>query len=760
MAEVDAGFKTLEWLSGDIIAFLVPFIPLLPYIAMILILLIGPTKKNYRTNAWIGVVANFIAWLISMLVFVVWFGQYLADPEAGFPVVQVNVFPWLEGLGWKIEAALLIDILSVIMIVLVSSLALLIQIYGVAYMDGEEGTKSGRYNAEISLFVGSMLLLSLSANFLLFFIGWELMGVCSYLLIGFFTKKEETDEKTGKYINKPASAAKKAFMITKLGDILLMSGFMLLFFQMLSSGVSEPLNFLATRDAMAKATIMSTDMQNLIALLIFGGAIGKSAQFPLHIWLPDAMEGPTTVSALIHSATMVKAGVFLVARSYYIFEGTQALVFVGVIGAFTALFAATMAFVATDIKRVLAYSTISQLGYMFLGLGAYSLTAGMFHLISHSIFKCLLFLGAGSIIHAVHSNDMRDMGGLSKYLPKTRIAFLAGGLGLAGIIPANGFFSKDAVIGMAFAKGLESGDIIYTLMGLSGLITALLTGFYFFRMYYRVFDGEFKPKTAHEPQPVTAGSGGHNDTHNEPDVHSTHGLPHESPNLMTIPLIILAALVFILGFLSFEGFLSNVIQSFGGSAFSLLGNINILNEHVLGELLHKWLLPSAHPTEIVLTSWVGYLWTIALTFAIIGLVLAWQMYSPGKALVGFQQRLVQNSFIKKIDALLVNKYYMDDLFLGLATFFRDGVGQGFLIVDDTADVIIDGIGRKTAKFCEYAVEVDENVIDGTVRYISRKIFGLAGRFRNMQSGVLQSYLSTLALGIVIILILGITIILI
>ncbi|MHA2279211.1 MAG: NADH-quinone oxidoreductase subunit 5 family protein [Candidatus Kariarchaeaceae archaeon] len=404
------------WLSGDLIDLLVPFVPILPYLAMFAIIFTGLFMKNYKINAWIGVVANLGAWLISMLVFIVYVSEFVANGE--FPIREINVFTWLEGSGWEINASFLVDGLSVIMIALVSTLALLIQLYGVAYMDGEEGTKSGRYNAEISLFVGSMLLLSLSANFMLFFIGWELMGVCSYLLIGFFTKKEEKDTK-GNKVNKPASAAKKAFMITKIGDILLMSGFMLFFWQMLSvSGLHNPLNFLETKSAMLASTapIMSETMQTLIALLIFGGAIGKSAQFPLHIWLPDAMEGPTTVSALIHSATMVKAGVFLVARTYYIFEGTQALLFVGVIGAFTAIFAASLAFVATDIKRVLAYSTISQLGYMFLGLGAVSLTAGMFHLISHSVFKCLLFLGAGSIIHAVHSNDMNDMGGLRPYL--------------------------------------------------------------------------------------------------------------------------------------------------------------------------------------------------------------------------------------------------------------------------------------------------------------------------------------------------------
>ncbi|OLS27404.1 MAG: F(420)H(2) dehydrogenase subunit L [Candidatus Heimdallarchaeota archaeon LC_3] len=727
--------SSVEWLSGDLIDLLVPFIPILPFLAMFLIIFAGMFKKNYKLNVWIGVLANLGAWLISMLVLVVWFTEYLGDKNAGFPVKEVVMFNWLEGTGWEIKAAFLVDALSVIMISLVSTLTLLIQIYGIAYMKGEEGTKSGRYNAEISLFVGSMLLLALSSNFLLFFIGWELMGVCSYLLIGFFTKKEETNEK-GEKINKPASAAKKAFMITKVGDILLMAGFMLFFWQMFTAGVDAPLNFLATQAQMSSENYqMNESIQILIALLIFGGAIGKSAQFPLQIWLPDAMEGPTTVSALIHSATMVKAGVFLVARTFYIFEGTDALLFVGVVGAFTAIFAATLAFVATDIKRVLAYSTISQLGYMFIGLGSYSLTAGMFHLISHSIFKALLFLGAGSIIHSVSSNDMKDMGGLRKYLPKTHITFLIGGLGLTGIIPFNGFFSKDSIIGVAFQKGMDSGNIIYTLMGFSALITALLTGFYFFRLYFRVFSGERE------------------EDHN---VDHEHGLPHESPNLMTIPLMILAGLVIITGILSLDGFVANVlvtlgILSFGvGEAITLVGNFNLFNEHVLGELLHYWLLPQGHATEIDLGSWLGFLWIFALGFAIIGIILAWQMYSPGKRLTGFKASFVSSGFAKSIDNLLVQKYYMDDLFLGFATFFKDGVATGFLVLDNTTDAIIDGIGKKTVNLCDLAVTADDTLIDGTVRFLSNSVFRLAGKFRTWQSGVLQSYVSSLSSGLIII----------
>jgi NADH:ubiquinone oxidoreductase subunit 5 (subunit L)/multisubunit Na+/H+ antiporter MnhA subunit len=354
---------------------------------------------------------------------------------------------------------------------------------------------------------------------------------------------------------------------------------------------------------------------------------------------------------------------------------------------------------------------------MFLGLGAVSLTAGMFHLISHSVFKCLLFLGAGSIIHAVHSNDMNDMGGLRPYLKRTHITFLIGGLGLAGIIPANGFFSKDAVIGMSLQ---------------------LLTGFYFFRMYFRVFSGEYNKTKKEEP------------AHEEKD----HGLPHESPNLMTIPLMVLAGLVVVTGILSLEGFISNVLVTLGLLSFGegdlitlFFGNVNLLNEHVLAEGLHYW---TAHPTHIDLHSLLGWLWVVALGLALLGVFLAWQMYSPGRRLNGFRDSFVQSSITQGIDSLLVNKYYLDDLVLGLATFFREGVADGFLVLDNTTDYIIDGIGRKTADFCDYAVQADDSIIDGAVRYLSNSTFRLAGRIRKWQSGVIQSYVSSISFGILII----------
>ncbi|MFV2015424.1 MAG: NADH-quinone oxidoreductase subunit L, partial [Candidatus Heimdallarchaeota archaeon] len=492
-------------------------IPLLPFIAGFIILFIGAKRQNENLNHDISIIANLGAFLIALLLFSMQFIELIST--GSMKTIEIIFLDWVPPLvGWSVSIGFLIDPLSTVMFTLVSFIALLIQIYGKAYMRGEKGVKSGRYNAEISIFVGSMLLLTLSANYIIFFIGWELMGLFSFLLIGFFLDKDVKDNKD-EIKNAPASAAKKAFLVTKVGDVLLLAGFSLIFYFMVSNGVDKPLNFLAIRE---NIDLINPQWQNLIALLIFGGAVGKSAQFPLHIWLPDAMEGPTTVSALIHSATMVKAGVFLIARNFFIFEGTDVLLLVGLIGAFTAILAATMAFVANDIKRVLAYSTISQLGYMFLALGAGSLTGGMFHLISHSFFKALLFLSAGSVIHAVHSNDMWKMGGLKEKMPWTFRSMVAGSLGLSGFIFFNGFYSKDAVILAAGLKYFETNNLIYGFMFTAGLFTALMTGFYTFRMIFTVFYGG--PRY---------------------DKELVH--PHESPNLMKYPLIILGSIVLITG---------------------------------------------------------------------------------------------------------------------------------------------------------------------------------------------------------------------
>jgi NADH-quinone oxidoreductase subunit L len=703
-------------------------IPLLPYLAAFVILYVGAKKQNEKLNHNIGIIANVIAFAVALLLFSVQFFELITNGH--MKTIEIIFLDWVPPLlNWSVSIGFLIDPLSTIMFTLVSFLTLLIQIYGKAYMKGEKGTKSGRYNAEISLFVGSMLLLALSANQIMFFIGWELMGLSSYLLIGFFLDKDEKNEKN-EIKNAPASAAKKAFIVTKIGDVLFLAGFSLLFYFMITNTgdtVSKPLNFLQIRDNIG---VINAQWRDIIALLLFGGAVGKSAQFPLHIWLPDAMEGPTTVSALIHSATMVKAGVFLVARNYYLFEGTQTLLLVGFIGAFTAILAASLAFVSDDIKRVLAYSTISQLGYMFLGLGAGSLTGGMFHLISHSFFKSLLFLGAGSVIHAVHSNDMWKMGGLKDKMPWTFRTMVVGALGLSGIIFFNGFYSKDAVILAAAVQYFETNNIIYGFMFFAGLVTALMTGFYTFRMIFTVFYS--KPR------------------YNTEQIH-----PHESPSYMRYPLIILGSIVIITGILSTEGLISNILSALGIiKGFTILGNLNLFNESVLEGLFETWYL-SAETVIPHIPAGSEILFKIilpftALTLAVTGIFLAYQMYAPNGKIQNFPKSVNSNRVGGVFATILKQKYYLDHLYVKIAHFIRDGVAEAVARVDSGIDYIVDRIGRKTRDSSAIAEQIDTAFCFGPIERISNRTFALGGYLRKYQGGVLQNYNQHLVVGLLII----------
>src|SRR5438876_3777134 len=393
------------------------------------------------------------SFIISLYVFI----QVLQQGGLGgsFSQPPIEGYVWLPSLpGNEIRIALLIDNLSALMLVLVSFLCLLIFVYSLGYMHEEEG--KARYYAEVSLFATGMLGTVSADNFLQLLIFWEIMGLCSYLLIGFWYHKPEA-----------AAAAKKAFLVTRVGDVLFLVGVLVIW---------NEFGTLRFNEIAPRVGLLSPQLLTLIPLLLFGGAVGKSAQFPLHAWLPDAMEGPTTVSALIHAATMVKAGVYLTARSFIFLvplaPGVQppftAILVIAAIGGFTAIFAATMAVVNHDIKRVLAFSMISQLAYMFLGLGAGAYlmakdpsrggeghSAALYHLFNHAFFKALLFLGAGSVIHAVHTNDMRATGGLSNPMPVTSKAMLFGSLALAGIIPFSGFFSKGEILSITFDAGSD-----------------------------------------------------------------------------------------------------------------------------------------------------------------------------------------------------------------------------------------------------------------------------------------------------------------
>ncbi|MDQ7828797.1 MAG: NADH-quinone oxidoreductase subunit L [Armatimonadota bacterium] len=457
---------------------LVWLVPLLPFLACGLILARGRRLPGQGAYVAVG------AMLLATVGGVILFGRVLAHQEVHQRVT------WAVLGGQPVALGLQVDPLAAVMVLIVTVVGSLIFIYSIGYMHGDP--RYPRFFAYLSLFAGAMLLLVLADNFLFLFAGWELVGLGSYLLIGFWFERPAA-----------ARAAVKAFVTTRVGDLFFFLGILLVFATVGSLGFAETFRAVEA-GRLAGPTLL------LAALCLFGGAVGKSAQIPLHVWLPDAMEGPTPVSALIHAATMVAAGVYLVARLFGLFFATadhQALAVVGWVGGITAFLAATMALVQDDIKRVLAYSTMSQLGYMFLGLGVLGYTAAVFHLLTHAFFKALLFLAAGSVIHAMHTNDIKAMGGLARVMPSTYWTFLVGTLALAGIFPFAGFWSKDEILLEAFHH--------HRPLFVLGLVTAALTAFYMLRVVFYTFTG--RPRWA-----------GH--------VH-----PHESPPVMTVPLWVLAA---------------------------------------------------------------------------------------------------------------------------------------------------------------------------------------------------------------------------
>ncbi|MEA2517235.1 MAG: NADH-quinone oxidoreductase subunit, partial [Actinomycetota bacterium] len=469
-------------------------VPLLPVLSFFAILFFGK-KTSHRGHAF-GIAALSVGLAMSLYAFI--------ELAAGNAAVEKS-WTWFDiGGHITLEFGMHYDFLTGVMFVVVTLIALLVHIYSTGYMHDDE-----RYTiffAFLSLFTGSMLFMVIANNLLQLFVGWELVGVCSYFLIGHYWEEKEN-----------SSAAMKAFITNRVGDMAFLFGIFVLFFAGHGFNI-EALNH-AVHEGHLSGTILTVG-----ALLLFGGVISKSAQFPLYVWLPDAMAGPTPVSALIHAATMVVAGVYLVARMFLLFEGADgALEVVSVVASITMLLAAILALVQDDIKRVLAYSTISQLAYMVAALGVGAYTAGVFHLFTHAMFKALLFLGAGSLIHSVHSNNMSDMGGLRKYMPHTFRTFVIGSLGLAGIFPLAGFFSKDEIIGEALRSASEGRQITSWIVLISATITAFLTALYVTRMLIKTFWGEYRG----------------------------HGTPHESPSSMVTPLWILAGATLTVGFLGF-----------------------------------------------------------------------------------------------------------------------------------------------------------------------------------------------------------------
>jgi len=477
-------------------------IPLLPLLAFCINIFFG--KKLKDKSAYVSIFGVSISFLISLFIFI---KMLLGTTPIEYRIGWINVG------NFNFEVGMFIDGLTSVMLMVVSIVSLLVQIYSIGYMHGD--IRYSRYYAYISLFTFAMLLLVLANNFLEIFVSWELVGLCSYLLIGFWFEKKSASD-----------AGKKAFITTKIGDVGFLIGILLLF------AYTGTFNFIEISKAISGGLIAGATL-TIIAVLIFCGAVGKSAQFPLHVWLPDAMEGPTPVSALIHAATMVAAGVYLVGRTYFLFDKSpDALLVVAYIGTFTAFFSATIALVTNDIKRVLAYSTVSQLGYMMMGLGVGGYSASLLHLTTHAFFKALLFLCAGSVIHSVGIQDIREMGGLWKKMKITSITFLIAALSIAGIPPLSGFYSKDEILSAAFTGG-------HIWIYLIGTLTSFLTAFYMFRLFFLAFTGETRSK-----------------------LHS-----HESPFNMTIPLIVLAVLTIFSGFLLTREHVFLKLVNFPGKEF-------------------------------------------------------------------------------------------------------------------------------------------------------------------------------------------------
>jgi NADH-quinone oxidoreductase subunit L len=639
-------------------------IPLLPFAGF----LINGTLGRRLPRPLVSAVALIPTFLSACLWIWLWFSMKAAGaPESIHSVITLFGNNWIQIAGFHADFAFTVDHLTLIMLGVVTCVGFLIHLYSVGYMAHEEGY--WRFFAYLNLFMFFMLVLVLAANFLLLFVGWEGVGLASYLLIGFYFKKDSA-----------ANAGKKAFIVNRIGDF----GFLLAMFLLISHFGS--LDFSTIFSAVSQHPEWQGGFLTAIALLLVVGAAGKSAQIPLYVWLPDAMEGPTPVSALIHAATMVTAGIYMVARTHTIFDRSPyALGVVAIIGAATAIFAACIGVVQHDIKRVLAYSTVSQLGYMFLACGVGAYTAGIFHLLTHAFFKALLFLAAGSVIHALSGEqDMRNMGGLRKRIPVTFWTMTMGVFAIAGIPPLAGFFSKDEILFRAFVSPNPIGKLLW----LVGLVTAGMTSFYMFRLWFKTFFGKEHFEEHH--------AGEH--AHDPGQAHHGHGV-HESPLVMTLPLMVLALLSIIGGWVGVPEALGghDEIGAFLDPVFSV-GSVQVT------EVV-------SHGTELGLAA-------VSVLVALLGLFLAYVLYykKPGTAASYARQ-------FPSLYRLVENKFYVDEIYKAvivtpLLVFTRIVLG-----------LFIDG-----------------GVVNGSGATAGATARGLGALTRRIQSGNIRSYAGWLALG--------------
>ena len=645
---------------------LLPLLLILPMAGFLFTALVG--RRLGKQAHWVPVGVIFIVWIIAMVaVFNVLTGSApLIEGSEDLHGYVVGPWTWIPAGGFQVNLGLFVDPLTACLLIVVTTIGLLVHIYSIGYMAHDPGY--WRFFAYLNLFMFSMLLLVLADSWLVVFVAWELVGLSSYLLIGFWYRKRSA-----------ALAAKKAFIVNRVGDVGFALGIMAIF---LNTGT---LDIRQSLDTLLSPTLVAFPIPvPIVALLVFAGAMGKSAQFPLHVWLPDAMEGPTPVSALIHAATMVNAGVYLVARANPLFASAPStMVVVASIGIFTAILAASIAMTQTDIKRVLAYSTLSQLGYMFAALGVGAFTAAIFHLMTHGFFKGLLFLGSGSVIHAVHEEqDMRRMGGLSKKIRITYVTMLIGSIAIAGIPPLAGFFSKDEILGEAFKLG-------FPWIWAIGLFVALLTAFYMFRLMGLTFWGSFRgPKELWDRI-------------------------HESPPVMTTPLILLAIPSALLGLV--------LGLPFGAS------------------LISQWLEPVFQPAvemlhhteaQFQLFGVDGALIVASVAVAAVGVVLAWRLF--GTDLVGLHMP-ARPERVREISARP-----------GLSFLYRASLNKWWF--DELNDLLFIVIGGRLANAIWW---FDREVVDGTVNGIGSSTVTAGRNIRRVQTGRVQNYALGIAIGLIV-----------
>jgi len=623
-------------------------IPLLPFAGFLIAGLFGKyLKERAAMVAVAGVFGSFL-FAVSALVDVL-----------GGTLIDENLYSWISIGNLNINVGFQIDQLTAVMLMVVTTLSTLIHIYSIGYMHGDKGF--ARFFAYLELFTFFMLVLVMANNFLLMFVGWEGVGLCSYLLIGYWYEKKSASD-----------AGIKAFVVNRVGDFGFVLGMMLIF---VTFGTLDFTDVFMAASTMAGQNVdlfgIEIGIITLICLLLFVGATGKSAQLPLYVWLPDAMEGPTPVSALIHAATMVTAGVFMVARCSPLFSLSHtAMTVVAVTGAVTAFFAATIGLVQNDIKRVIAYSTISQLGYMFLGLGVGAFAAGIFHLTTHAFFKGLLFLASGSVIHALSGQqDMRKMGSLKSKIKVTYAVFVIGSLALAGIFPFAGFFSKDEILWSVYGSN--------KLLWVVGVIGALMTAFYSFRLIYLTFYGKSRMD------------------------HDVEHHVHESPKVMTVPLMILAFFSITVGLIGIPG--------------AIISHANLFAEFLAP------VFPAAHHggEESRLLE-IG-LMVFSVMVAAIGIRIAYTLYVKKPAIPD----QIADKF-KGLYNLLLNKYRVDEVYNA---------------------IFVDGLVHKLAKFLHTTGDV--KIIDGFINWSAAAIGRTSEQGRKLQTGFIQEYAFTMGLGFVV-----------